>query len=185
MNYEDACTWGKRITEYFGRDYTSEQSLDLINFIRSISENDAAKLYAKLKELNRATYKIDVKSLSEAANELGLHRFADRRETNEYLDGKRIPCSMCGKEYIFNRYSPSTDLSGGPVSSCPICGWNELQTLFWKEAGSPTDGGYGQNYAKWSANHMANLEERMRICMRQKLEAEKEERRGLNPLKSV
>ncbi len=185
MNHDEAFTWATRISEYFGSGkYTDEQILDITKFMRSLKELDAEKLYGKLKELNRCTYKIDLKALYESSNELGLRRFTENRESNELMAGKRIPCSMCGKEFIFNRYSPCTDPTGGPVSSCPNCGWNEMQTLFWKEAGSPKpdENGYGANYAKWVKQYAEGLDDRIRATLKNRLADEREARDKMRPV---
>jgi hypothetical protein len=186
MRHDEALTWAKKISEYFGKGkYSDEEILDITNFMRGLEDLDAQRIYTKLKELNRATYKIDVKALYDSSNELGIRRNVESRETNEYMAGKRIPCSMCGAEYVFNRYSPSTSASSGPVSACPVCGWNELQTINWRENGSPAADkpGLGANYAKWVSQFEAGLDERKRTVLRDRRRDEREFRDSL-PVRS-
>jgi hypothetical protein len=188
MTHDEAITWAKRVTEYFGAGkYTDEQFLDVSKFMRSLDGLDAERLYTKLKELNRTTYKIDLKALYEASNELGIRRFTESRESNELMAGKRVPCSMCGEEFVFNRYAPCFDPRGGPVSACPVCGWNERQTLLWREAGSPQpdDNGYGANYARWFGAYEANLAEHKRTTLSARKSDEHEARKSIVPQKPV
>lgn len=182
MNYERAQEWVKRISEYFGKGYDGEILNDMVAWIRNYAEPDLPRIYAQLKAEVKKSFKVDIKTLSDAARQLGIFRCPTGEDLSGLMRGERIACDACGADYQYNRYAAAFEITGA-TCSCPICGWYHRWTEEWIYAGRPgaqdLEGEFtiGPYYHKRVTEWATDLEQRKQYYLQAKLTDQRADRK--------
>jgi hypothetical protein len=152
MQSEQVREWTDKIIGYFGRDYEIDLINDIARFLKAYSDDEISKIYDRLKREVKKTFKIDIKALYDAAESLGILRGGASKDFGYLLRWDFVQCEACGNRFRFNRFMPFDNDSPDEAScSCLVCGWNQNETVKWREAGSPGAdeiGTMGPNYFK-------------------------------------
>jgi hypothetical protein len=129
MNFVDAQGWAKRVSEYFGKDYSNEMIVDLSKEFIPLSEDEAARVYSELKSTTRSSYRVDIKAMREAKAQLGI---ADASGASGSMSFQTVTwiCQACAKTYQFNYLPAEGDEYRSIFNFCPHCGFVPRLTLF-------------------------------------------------------
>lgn len=121
MTNNDSAGWARRIAENFGKGYTNEQLSDLDAAFSPLSEAEAERLYAHIKQTTRASFKVDLLTINEAKNQLGIIG----GPTGEALQFQTVKwiCQACAKSFQFNYQPNDGDEYREIFNFCPHCGF--------------------------------------------------------------
>jgi hypothetical protein len=178
MTYAQADVWSKKLTSYFGKGYESELVTDIMKWSIDYDDADMQRIYLQLKLDIKKCFKVDIRSMHAAANQLGILKRATAALA-EALQGETITCTICGTEYEYNRFSPCVAFNG-PVCSCHICGWYHHWDEDYYAAGRPEAGqkgtigpGYHAKLKQWTDDLDAR-KRRIRDAKRADFDAQRE-----------
>jgi DNA-directed RNA polymerase subunit RPC12/RpoP len=129
MTNEDSTGWARRVSENFGKGYTSEQLRDLDAAFSPLSEQDAERLYAHIKTTTRASFKVDMVAIREAKAQLGISDASGASGSPSFQTVTWI-CQACSKTYQFNYLPAESDEYREIFNFCPHCGFVPRLTLF-------------------------------------------------------
>jgi hypothetical protein len=125
----ESSEWAARVTGYFGHGYSQELTSDIAQAFLGLSDADAQRIYTQLKLDLKSSFKVDVRAIYEAKNQLGIIGGEQYSGAPQFQTVK-WNCQACAKTFNFNYLPNEGDEYRDIFNFCPKCGFVQRVTLY-------------------------------------------------------
>jgi hypothetical protein len=133
----DSLKWAGMVTNYFGpqvkgtigHGYSQELTSDIAQAFLGLSDADAQRIYTQLKLDLKSSFKVDVRAIYEAKNQLGIIGGEQYSGAPQFQTVK-WNCQACAKTFNFNYLPNEGDEYREIFNFCPKCGFVQRVTLY-------------------------------------------------------
>jgi type II secretory pathway component PulJ len=125
----ESAEWATRVTDYFGHGYSRELLADIAQAFLGLSDADAQRVYSQLKADLKTSFKVDLRAIAEAKNQLGIAGGGQASGSPQFQTVRWI-CQACAKVFQFNYLPAEGDEYRDIFNFCPHCGFIPRLTLY-------------------------------------------------------
>jgi hypothetical protein len=125
----ESSEWAARVTGYFGHGYSQELTSDIAQAFLGLSDADAQRIYTQLKLDLKSSFKVDVRAIYEAKNQLGIIGGEQYSGAPQFQTVK-WNCQACAKTFNYNYLPNEGDEYRDIFNFCPKCGFVQRVTLY-------------------------------------------------------
>jgi hypothetical protein len=125
----ESSEWAARVTGYFGHGYSQELTSDIAQAFLRLSDADAQRIYTQLKLDLKSSFKVDVRAIYEAKNQLGIIGGEQYSGAPQFQTVK-WNCQACAKTFNYNYLPNEGDEYRDIFNFCPKCGFVQRVTLY-------------------------------------------------------